>query len=285
LVPDTAGVPEPNTLGYGFDDGPNCSHNAFYDYLTSQNQKATMFYIGSNVMDWPLEAQRAITDGHEICVHTWSHRYMTAFNSTSAFAEFWYTMQAIKLATGVTPTCWRPPYGDVDDRIRTIAHLLGLRTIIWQSDSNDWQNGVGNITGATVDANYQALITAQGNGSYDTAGTIMLTHELNNYTMSEAIKFYPALKAAFKAIVPVGVALNITNPYVETNYTLPSFAAYTAGTTQLNSTNTTSGSSSSSGSSSGKTGHGGKGAKRMMEDGLFWGSVVGAAGVGVVALL
>jgi hypothetical protein len=29
------------TLGYGFDDGPNCSHNAFYDYLTSQNQKAS----------------------------------------------------------------------------------------------------------------------------------------------------------------------------------------------------------------------------------------------------
>jgi hypothetical protein len=25
-------------------------------------------------------------------------------------------MQAIKLVTGVTPTCWRPPYGDVDVR-------------------------------------------------------------------------------------------------------------------------------------------------------------------------
>lgn len=34
---------QPNTLGYGFDDGPNCSHNAFYDYLTSQNQKASVF--------------------------------------------------------------------------------------------------------------------------------------------------------------------------------------------------------------------------------------------------
>jgi hypothetical protein len=26
----------------------------------------------------------------------------------------------------------------------------------------------------------------------------MLTHELNNFTMSEAIKYYPALRAAFK---------------------------------------------------------------------------------------
>ena len=29
-------------MGYGFDDGPNCSHNAFYDFLASQNQKASM---------------------------------------------------------------------------------------------------------------------------------------------------------------------------------------------------------------------------------------------------
>ena len=28
-------------------------------------------------------------------------------------------------------------------------------------------------------------------------GAIMLTHELNNYTMSEAIKWYPSLRAAF----------------------------------------------------------------------------------------
>lgn len=30
-----------------------------------------MFYIGSNVMDWPLEAQRAVSDGvfiYAICV-------------------------------------------------------------------------------------------------------------------------------------------------------------------------------------------------------------------------
>lgn len=55
-------------MGYSFDDGPNCSHNAFYDFLQSQNQTATMFYIGSNVMDWAYQAQRALADGHEICV-------------------------------------------------------------------------------------------------------------------------------------------------------------------------------------------------------------------------
>lgn len=37
------GPHQPLTMGYGFDDGPNCSHNAFYDFLMSQNQKASTF--------------------------------------------------------------------------------------------------------------------------------------------------------------------------------------------------------------------------------------------------
>jgi len=40
-------VPESKMMGYGFDDGPNCTHNAFYNFLASQNQKATMYYIGA----------------------------------------------------------------------------------------------------------------------------------------------------------------------------------------------------------------------------------------------
>jgi len=51
----------------------------------------------------------------------------------------------------------------------------------------------------------------------------MLTHELNNFTMSEAVTFYAQLKAAFKYIVPMGVATNVSQPYVETNISLPNF--------------------------------------------------------------
>lgn len=112
LPNDIVNVPEPNTLGYGFDDGPDCAHNVFYNYLTAQNQKASMlyfahhqflclivlsllamFYIGSNVQDYPLEAQRAVTDGHEIFVHTWSHQYSTALSNEQMFAELWYTVR------------------------------------------------------------------------------------------------------------------------------------------------------------------------------------------------
>ncbi|KAA1478552.1 glycoside hydrolase/deacetylase [Dentipellis sp. KUC8613] len=246
LAPDVSSIPEPKTMGYGFDDGPNCSHNAFYDFLQQNNQKATMFFIGSNVM------QRALTDGHEICVHTWSHCYMTSFQSQDAFAELWYTMKAIKLITGVTPTCWRPPFGDVDDRIRAIANALNLQTIIWKYDSNNWRAGTGGVTPADVDANYTSFISNVASGTFNTEGGIMLTHELNNFTMYEAVKFYPQLQAAFSHIMPVGVVLNKSQPYVETNYTLPSFTEYISSTT--NKTGSANSSSSGGGSSSGSGG-------------------------------
>ena len=37
-----------------------------------------MFYIGSNVMNIPLEAQRVLADGHEICVREYLGRTTAA---------------------------------------------------------------------------------------------------------------------------------------------------------------------------------------------------------------
>ncbi|KAJ7315045.1 carbohydrate esterase family 4 protein [Mycena albidolilacea] len=274
LKPDIADVPEPRTLGYGFDDGPNCSHNAFYDYLTSKKQKATMFFIGTNVMFEPLQALRAAQDGHEICVHTWSHHPMTAFTNEQAFAELWYTMQSIKLVTGYTPTCWRPPQGDVDDRIRYIAQQLNLDNILWKYDAFDWKVASGQATPAEVQTNYDNLVADVGKGTFDTVGAIMLTHELDNYTMQTAIDNYPKLAAAFDHIVPVGVGYNKTQPYVEKNFTLPSFAQY------IGSAAAGGGGGGNSASSSGGSTKAGSGSGSNTAAGSSPSSSGGAAGTG-----
>lgn len=105
---DIVNCPEPETWGLTYDDGPNCSHNAFYNYLQDNKLKATMFYIGSNVIDWPYGAMRGLKDGHHIAAHTWSHNYTTTLTNEEVLAELYYTQKAIKLATGVTPRYWRP---------------------------------------------------------------------------------------------------------------------------------------------------------------------------------
>jgi len=225
--PDIYTCPEPDTWGLTYDDGPNCTHNVLYDYLKANNQKATMFYIGSNVADWPNEAQRGLTDGHQICVHTWSHPYMTTLTNQEVLGELYYTRKVIKYVIGVTPLCWRPPFGDVDDRVRAIAQQLNLTTVIWDQDTDDWQMiPAGTEPQSYVDGMYQNFINKGDNGTYSTHGTIVLSHELNNGTMSESIKWLPQVKQAYKYVVPVATCMNITQPYVESNVTYPNFNQY-----------------------------------------------------------
>ncbi|KAI5477439.1 chitin deacetylase, carbohydrate esterase family 4 protein [Pseudohyphozyma bogoriensis] len=233
-TPKLAGLPdditrceEPRSWGLTLDDGPNCSHNAYYDYLKSIDQKATLFYIGSNVMDWPLEAQRGLGDGHEICAHTWN---MTSMTNEQAFAELYFSKKAIKDVLGISVRCWRPPYGDVDDRIRFIAQQLDMVTIVWEEDTEDWD--YASLGVAAVEANYQNFIDMGANGEFDTSGTIVLTHEIDGETMALSEKFLPSIRSTFTGgVMPVAVCMNNTTPYAEgPAYVYPNYEQWMNGT-------------------------------------------------------
>ncbi|KAH8551590.1 chitin deacetylase 1 [Umbelopsis sp. PMI_123] len=221
---------EPETWGLTYDDGPNCSHNAFYDFLVQQNLKASMFYIGSNVLDWPYGAMRGLKDGHHIADHTWSHQLMTTLTDQEVLAELYYTQKAIKYVTGVTPKYWRPAFGDVDDRVRWIATQLNLTAVIWDLDTNDWAAG-SSVPETTVEQTYQDFITMGTNGTYATTGNIVLTHEIDNTTMTLAVKYLPQIKAAYKNVLDVATCNNITHPYMEDTVTITPFGNVTTNST------------------------------------------------------
>lgn len=229
IPPDVAACPEVGDWGLTYDDGPLTSDAGswaepnLYDFLATHNQKAGLFYIGSNVIAAPAAAQRALADGHTLCVHTWSHNPSTSLTNEEFVAEIYYTLKAIKEVTGVTPKCWRPPYGDVDDRIRSIAWQMGLTTVIWDEDTNDWNmpgDGGGNLSPETVDGYFEGWIAARKNGTDNKTGHIILQHELNNATVSMAEKWLPQVKEAFN-VVPWNQCFNVSQPYWETKFVYP----------------------------------------------------------------
>ncbi|KAI9341861.1 hypothetical protein BD770DRAFT_398909 [Pilaira anomala] len=215
--------PEPETWGLTYDDGPNCSHNAFYDYLEEQKLKASMFYVGSNVVNWPYGAQRGQKAGHHIADHTWSHQLMTTLTNTEVLAELYYTQKAIKMVTGVTPKHWRPAFGDVDDRVRWIATQLDLTTILWDLDTDDWAAETA-AAEKTVRKTYDDFIAMGKDGTFKNSGQITLTHEINNRTMSLAVEFLPKIMAAYDNVIDVATCMNITNPYQEDTVTFAPFS-------------------------------------------------------------
>ncbi|KAI9032822.1 hypothetical protein CLU79DRAFT_842068 [Phycomyces nitens] len=222
---DIYSCPEPETWGLTYDDGPNCSHNAFYDFLQEKKLKASMFYSGSNAMNWPLGALRGIKDGHHIADHTWSHQLMTTLTNEEVLAELYYTQKAIKLTTGVTPRHWRPAFGDVDDRVRWIATQLGLTTILWDLDTDDWAAG-SSETLSQVESTYEKFIKMGTDGVYAKSGNIVLTHEIDGTTMELAMKYLPKIQTAYKHVVDIATCASITNPYFEDNVVFPTFATY-----------------------------------------------------------
>ncbi|KFH63574.1 hypothetical protein MVEG_10268 [Podila verticillata NRRL 6337] len=97
-----------------------------YNFLLAQNkQQANLMYIGSCVMGAQDAAQRGLNDGHIFCAPNWSHPLMTQLTNAEVVAEFYYRLKMIKQVLGITPRCWRPPFGDVDDRVRAIAWQMG----------------------------------------------------------------------------------------------------------------------------------------------------------------
>jgi hypothetical protein len=110
--------------------------------------------------------------------------------------------------------------------------------------------------------------------------------------MGEATNMLPAIKTAFKYVVPLCAAMNQTHPYVETNITCPNFASYIGGETNTSASTTNSGTSGAPGSTGSGTGaapsgtsgsgSGKSGAASVRPATLGW--VLAAAGAAIVAL-
>lgn len=78
-------------------------------------------------------------------------------------------MVAIRQIIGVRPKYFRPPFGDIDNRIRGIALAMGLIPVMWSYDTSDW-------TMNTSLPRLDAFLKTKRPGA---PGTITLEHDLD----------------------------------------------------------------------------------------------------------
>jgi len=75
----------------------------------------------------------------------------------------------------------RPPYGDIDDRVRAIALAMGFTPVIWTSygqdnfDTNDWHIAAGTVSASGVIAAFENILQEAAQLS---TGFIVLAHDL-----------------------------------------------------------------------------------------------------------
>ena len=223
---DVTTCPEKNTWGLSYDDGPSPYTPKLLEYLNENNLKSTFFVVGSRVLSRPDMVQTEYTQGHQISVHTWSHPALTTLTNEQIVAELGWTREVVRQTIGVSPNTMRPPYGDIDDRVRAISMQMGLTPIIWTStgpnenyDTNDWKIGAGTVSAAEVVYNFEEII--QNAPNLDT-GYIVLAHDLYQQSVDLAVEVVlPAAQAMRprQNIMPIIECLNkpAGDAYVETN--------------------------------------------------------------------
>ncbi|KAG9105334.1 chitin deacetylase, partial [Ceratobasidium sp. 392] len=244
---------------------------------------ATFYVVGSRVISRPEIVQYEYMKGHELSVHTWSHSALTTLTNEQIVAELGWTRKAIYDVTGVTTLTMRPPYGDIDDRVRAIAMAMNLTPVIWtgvgqdEFDTSDWRIPGGTANGTSSYAAFNKILTKAT--TLDT-GFIVLQHDLYQETVDLAVGYIlpDALSHEPKfALSSVSHCLHqpLEDAYAETS---------TKGTTGGN--GTTGGGYGSGGSSnSTTTGSGGSGASGVSGAGRSAGVDVGVSAiVGLAAL-
>ncbi|KND02619.1 uncharacterized protein SPPG_01707 [Spizellomyces punctatus DAOM BR117] len=234
---DVVSCPGDNVWGLTYDDGPTVN------VVNGQNQndtpslraaldamklKATFFIVGANGLQNPEEIKKSFAEGHQIGVHTWTHYPATSLTNAQFVAEIKYTEAMIYNATGSLPIFWRPPCGDVDDRIRAIATALGYSTTLWTTtpvrDSTDAdQTDASPATSQKIVDTVKTWFTAQ-------KSFISLEHDISPFTSGIAINVLNEVKAAGAnfplKMMPVGTCLN--QPFYRGNGTTPTSSTSTA---------------------------------------------------------
>ncbi|KAG8741471.1 chitin deacetylase [Ceratobasidium sp. 414] len=198
---DVSTCPDKMTWGLTFDDGPSPYTPKVLNYLEDKKIKATFYVIGSNVVDKPATLQATYLAGHEIALHTWSHRALTTLSNQEIIAELGWNRKAIKDVTGISPKTMRPPYGDIDDRVRAICKAMNLVPVLWttqgelQYDSNDWRVNDGSASGPKLLSDFNSLLDRASSLS---TGFVSLQHDLYAQTVNMAVGYF----------LPAGVSHN-----------------------------------------------------------------------------
>ncbi|GAA2320737.1 polysaccharide deacetylase family protein [Glycomyces scopariae] len=169
-------------VGLTFDDGPNPgTTNSLLNALTSNGLRATMFNTGQRAASNPGLVAAQVSAGMWVGNHSYTHPHMTQLSSSQMAQEISSTQTAIQQGGGGTPVLFRPPYGETNATLRSVEAQYGLREVLWNVDSQDWN-------GAST-----AQIVAAANNLQN--GGVILMHDAYQNTINAIPQIASNLRA------------------------------------------------------------------------------------------
>lgn len=172
---------EPRSVALTFDDGPDPRWTpAVLDLLRREGVPATFFVTGAQLAAHPDLVRRAVREGHEVGLHTWSHRDLSELSSWRARLELSLTQLGLAGATGRTSALVRPPFsstpGALDaDGLAVVRRATGdgYLVVLADQDARDWERpGAAAVERALAPTGDDGTVLLLHDGGGDRAQTL-----------------------------------------------------------------------------------------------------------------
>jgi polysaccharide deacetylase family sporulation protein PdaB len=174
------------------------------EILKNHNVHVTFFMTGGWVDEYPEDVKAIYEAGHDLGNHSQNHKNMSQLSEAEIAQELDSVTQKVKELTGYEMFLFRPPYGDYDNEVITVAKECGYYAIQWDVDSLDWKDyGVDSIINTVC--NHEHL----GNGS------IILCHNGAKFTAEALDTLLTNLEEQGYEIVPVSELIYRDNYHMD----------------------------------------------------------------------
>jgi peptidoglycan/xylan/chitin deacetylase (PgdA/CDA1 family) len=180
----TSGSEARREIALTFDDGPGPYTQRIVGILEKHRVPATFFVVGRMVKYFNDALKSEIAGGFVIGDHTEDHEEMAVLSRADQTAQLVDQAHDVEQYGAPFPDLFRPPYGSFDDTTLSITRRLGMLTILWTVDTNDFaQPGVKKIVS-------NALSGAR-------PGAIILMHDAGG-TRTQTIAALPTIIKALR---------------------------------------------------------------------------------------
>lgn len=171
---------EPRLLALTFDDGPRRqTTSALLDGLSQRGVHATFFLIGLNVAGNEDLVLRMEEEGHQVGIHSYSHKVLTGLSGADFYAEVGALRTLLEDILGHDSLLLRPPYGMVD---AGVSQMAGCPIIQWSIDPEDWSD-------EDTTRQVELIVSQAGDGD------IILLHDIYSSSVDTALQVVDRLLA------------------------------------------------------------------------------------------
>jgi peptidoglycan-N-acetylglucosamine deacetylase len=189
LMPDAPA----NAVALTIDDGPHPYWTPrVLDLLAHYKVAATFCLVGLEVKAFPDLVRRAVTAGHRVCNHSYTHpQPFGRLAPDQLTTEIGTTQTVIYGDTGHTPRLFRAPGGAWNSTVFATVAAHGLYPIDWDVDPRDWSSpGSDTITRRLLAARPGDILLCHDGGG-DRAETLASLTQVLPALLGRGLRFVP----------------------------------------------------------------------------------------------